>query len=61
MKRKMNVVEEIRRDLQELKKIGVRVPAKVFTYVDKNPKEIEELYEDGMTLTEIADFVKQLA
>lgn len=56
----MNIVEEVKLDLSELKKCGVRVPAKAFKYVDANVAEIEGFRNDGMRISEIANLVIEL-
>lgn len=53
----MNVAEEVTKDLNELKKLGTRVPQRALAYVKENEQEMRELREGGMKISEIADFV----
>jgi hypothetical protein len=56
----MNVLENVKLELTEMKKLGLRVPAKAIKYVEANPAEIEEYRESGMRISEIADLIIDL-
>lgn len=49
----MKVIDEVRRELNEMKKIGMRVPLKAFTAITES--DAEEYRQNGMKISEIAD------
>lgn len=58
---KQSVADEVRKDLEEQKKLGVRVSLKALAYPHANEKEMQKYYDNGMSIEEIADLVKDLA
>ena len=57
----MNDIELVVLELTELKKLGVRVTKKALAYPAANPAEIAEYIENGMSHSDIADLVRDLA
>lgn len=53
----MNIVAEVKKELEELKKIGSRIPARAIAYPEANADKINEYYDNGMSISEIADLV----
>lgn len=58
---KKSIADEVVKDLEEQKKIGVRVTAKALAYPHTHEKEMQKYYDNGMSIEEIADMVKDLA
>lgn len=56
----MNTVEQVKLELAEMKKIGIRVSAKALAYPEAHAEEIEEYRQNGMSISEIADLVGDL-
>ncbi len=54
------IVEAVLHELNEMKKIGMRVPRKAISYVTANEAEIDEYREGGMRISEICDLVIDL-
>lgn len=54
----MNVVEQVTKELQEMSKLGLRVPAAAYAVAKE---EAEELRQNGMRIGDIADHCIELA
>lgn len=53
---------QVRRDLQEQRRLGVRLSPKVLTYVVQNERKLQTMYdEDGLSISALADAVVVLA
>lgn len=59
----MDIVSQVKLELTELAKIGIHSSrlAKNITYVEANPAEINGYRENGMSVSDIADLVTDLA
>lgn len=55
------VIAEVTLELQEMKKLGMRVPFNPATLTDKQKADIVESREGGMKVSEIADLLISLA
>lgn len=52
---------QVLREVNELRKLGVKIPKRVDAYIDSHQTELDEYYENGMRISEIADLVRDLA
>ncbi len=59
----INVVQDVVRELKCMKEVGIRVPAKALKFANNvdNANSIVEYYDNGMSVSEIADLVIDLA
>jgi hypothetical protein len=55
-----NIVSEITSELDAMREIGMRVPAGANAYVTAHAEEMQEYYDNGMQVSEIADLVRDL-
>jgi hypothetical protein len=54
--------ENVRLELTELKKLGVKVSKAAFAWVDQNAEEIDDMRDNqGMRISDIADLARDLA
>ena len=51
------IIEEVKKEMDEMKKIGMRVPKKAYTIAER---DADELRQGGMRISEIADLCIQL-
>lgn len=58
---RQSVAAQVKKDLEEQKKLGVRISAKALAYPETHEKEMQKYYDNGMSIEEIADHVKTLA
>ena len=56
----MNTVEAVTLELEEMKRLGLHVPARAIPYCCARIDEIEEYRDLGMKISEIADLVINL-
>lgn len=56
-----SIAAQVLKDLEEQKKIGVRISAKALAYPMAHEAEMQEYYDNGMSIEEIADHVNTLA
>lgn len=57
----MTVQEDVRQELTEIKRLGIRVSSKALAYVEAHPEELEDYRGNGMSISEIADLVRDLS
>jgi hypothetical protein len=57
---KRNVIANVRRDIKELRRLGVAVPSGALRYVDNNKDEIIEWHQNGLMTYEITDLISNL-
>jgi hypothetical protein len=55
-----NVVNDVRKDVSELRKLGVTIPKSVDTWIDRNTDEILDLDRNGMRTSDITDLIRAL-
>ena len=53
----MQVHEQVTLELNEMKKVGMRVTDKALAYPKANQAEMQEYRDNGMKISEIADLV----
>jgi hypothetical protein len=51
------IAQEVKKELEEMKKIGARVTRKAIDYPEAHADEIQEMRDGGMRISEIADYV----
>lgn len=52
----MDVQAEVKKELVEMIKLGMKVSAKAIVWVDFHKVEVEKLRANGMKISEIADY-----
>lgn len=55
------VAAQVRKELEEMKRIGMRVSRAAIAYPEANAAEMDELRDGGMKISEIADYVALVA
>lgn len=56
----VTILENVKLELNEMKKLGMRVPAKLLKSIDSKEAEVNEYREGGMSISEIADLLIDL-
>lgn len=54
---KAKLAAQIKQDLLELKKLGKKITQAAFKYVDSEIDDLLSYYDNGMTVTNITEFV----
>jgi 3-deoxy-D-manno-octulosonate 8-phosphate phosphatase KdsC-like HAD superfamily phosphatase len=49
--------QEVKKELEEMKKVGLRVTKKALEYPETHAAEMQEFRDGGMKIREIADYV----
>jgi len=52
----LTIPEQVKRDLEEQKKLGVKGIDRAIAYLEANAKAIEEAYDDGCQIEEISEW-----
>lgn len=52
---------DVRSELRAMREVGMRVPDVAFAWVDANGPAIQDYRDNGMSISEIADHVVQIA
>lgn len=54
------IQQDVLLEIAELRKLGIKISTRVDTYVKQNPQDIQAYYNNGMSVSEIADHVQYL-
>lgn len=57
---KRDIIANVRRDIKELRRLGVAVPSGALRYVDSHQDEIIEWDSNGLMTYEITDLISNL-
>lgn len=57
----MNVIDLVKKDIAELRRLGVAMPAGIDSWIERHAKEVVEFDRNGMKVADITDLIKALA
>lgn len=57
----MSIAAEVKKELEEMARIGMRVTKRAIAYPEANAAEMEEMRNGCMSISEIADYVALVA
>lgn len=57
----MSAAEDVKQELQALKDLGVGITENMLAYPEANAAEMQEFRDNGMKISEIADYVISIA
>lgn len=52
-----DIQADVRLEMRELEKLGTRVNTCAYAWVNNHPDEVQILYDDGASISDIVDYV----